>query len=144
MLTLTDCHMPGTVARVQLPPQTLTAQTLRETKIMSTLTRAAAYTVRIAAITAAAPVLAGAAASAAAAKLAGWELRQLASSPLSAEARRLTAEYRELAAANGAGANTPARQQGDAGDGRDRHHPDRPPARSGQARAQLAALNSSR
>ena len=65
-------------------------------------------TVRIAAVTAAAPVLAGAAASAATAKLVGWEVRQLASSPLSAEARRLKAEYRELAAANGAGANTPA------------------------------------
>ena len=111
---------------------------------MSTLTRATVYTVRIAAITAAAPVLAGAAASAAAAKLAGWELRQLAGSPLSAEARRLRAEYRELAAANGAAATTPARQHGHAGDGRDRHHPDRPPARSGQARAQLAAVNSSR
>ena len=111
---------------------------------MSTLTRAAVYTVRIAAITAATPVLAGAAASSATAKLAGWELRQLASSPLSAEARRLTAEYRELAADDGAGATTPARQQGHAGDGRDRHRPDRTPARSGQARAQLAALNSSR
>ena len=66
---------------------------------MSTLTRAAVYTVRIAAATAAAPVLAGAAASAATAKLVGWELRQLASSPLSAEARRLKAEYRDLAAA---------------------------------------------
>jgi len=77
---------------------------------MSTLMRAAAYTVRIAAVTAAAPVLAGAAASAATAKLAGWELRQLISSPPSAEARRLKAEYRELAAANGGGANTPARQ----------------------------------
>jgi len=54
---------------------------------MSTLTRAAAYTARIAAVTAAAPVLAGAAASAATAKLA--ELQQLASSPLSAEAMRL-------------------------------------------------------
>jgi hypothetical protein len=96
---------------------------LQETKIMSTPTRAAAYTVQIAAMTAAAPVLAGAAASAAAAKLAGWELRQLASSPLSAEARRLTAEFRELAAANGAGANTPARQQG-----RARHRPNRPRA----------------
>ncbi len=116
---------------------------------MSTLTRAAAYTVRIAAVTAAAPVLAGAAASAAAAsaataKLADWELRQLASSPLSAEAWRLRAEYRERAAASGAGANTPARQQGHTGDGRDRHRPDRPPARSGQARAQLAAVDSSR
>jgi len=85
---------------------------------MSTPTRAAVYTVRIAAIAAAAPVLAGAAASAATAKLAGWEARQLASSPLSAEARRLKAEYRELAAANGAGAHTPARQQG-----RERHRP---------------------
>ena len=90
---------------------------------MSTLTRAAAYTARIAALTAAAPVLAGAAASAATAKLAGWEARQLASSPLSAEARRLKAEYRELAAANGAGANTPARQQGHPGNGRDKHRP---------------------
>ena len=82
---------------------------------MSTLTRATAYTVRIAAITAATPVLAGAATASATAKLAGWELRQLASSPLSAQARRLTAEYRELAAANDAGATTPARQQGHAG-----------------------------
>jgi len=109
---------------------------------MSTLTRAAAYTVRITAVTAAAPVLAGAAASAATAKLAGWELRQLASSPLSAEARRLKAEFRELATANGA--TTPGRQQGHAGDGRDRHRADRTPARSSQARAQLAAVNSSR
>ena len=79
---------------------------------MSTVTRAAVYGVRIAAVAAAAPVLAGAAASAAAAKLAGWEVRQLASSPLSAEAGGLTAEFRELAAANGAGARTPARQRG--------------------------------
>ena len=85
---------------------------------MSTLTRSAVYTVRIAAKTAAAPVLAGAAASAATVKLAVWELQQLASSPLSAEAMRLRAKYRELAAANGAGATTPARQQGHAGDGR--------------------------
>jgi hypothetical protein len=111
---------------------------------MSTLTRATAYTVRIAALTAATPVLAGAAAAATTAKLAGWELRQLASSPLSAEARRLRAEYRELAATNGAGATVPARQQGHAGDGRDRHRPDNRPARAGQARAQLAVLNSSR
>ena len=103
---------------------------------MSTPTRAAAYTVRIAAVTAAAPVLAGAAASAATAKLAGWELRQLASSPLSAEARRLKAEFRELAA-DGAAAN------GD-GDGRDRHRPNRAPARSGKARAELAAVSSAR
>ena len=88
---------------------------------MSTLTRATAYTVRIAALTAAAPVLAGAGASAATAKLAGWELRQFASSPLSAEAGRLKAEFRELAAANGA--NTPARRQGHAGNGRDKHCP---------------------
>ena len=112
---------------------------------MSTLTRAAAYTVRIAAVTAAAPVLAGAAASAATAKLAGWELQQLASSPLSAEAMRLKAKYRELAAANGAAAaTTPARQQGNAADGRDRHRPNRAPARSGKARAELAASNSAR
>ena len=114
---------------------------------MSTLTRAAAYTVRIAAVTAAAPVLAGAAASAATAKLAGWELRQLASSPLSAEAGRLRAEFRELVAANGAAANgatTPARQRGHAGDGRDRHRPNRAPARSGKARAELAAVSSAR
>ena len=111
---------------------------------MSTLRRAAAYTARIAALTTAAPVLAGAAASAATAKLAGWELRQLTSSPLSAEARRLKADFRELAAVNGAGATTPGRQQGHAGDGRDRHRPDRTPARSGQARAQLTAANSSR
>ena len=136
--------MPGTVARGQLPPQTLTAQTLREKKIMTTLTRAAVYTVRIAAMTAAAPVLAGAAAASATAKLTGWELRQLASSPLSAEARRLKAEYRELAAANGAGATTPARQPWHAGEGRDRHRPPSTPAGSGQAAAQLAVLNSSR
>jgi hypothetical protein len=82
---------------------------------MSTLTRAAVYTVRIAAVTAATPVLAGAAAASATAKLAGWELRQLTSSPLSAQARRLTAEYREPTAASGADATTPARRQGHAG-----------------------------
>jgi hypothetical protein len=107
---------------------------------MSTLTRATAYTVRIAAVTAATPVLAGAAASSATAKLAGWELRQLASSPLSVQAWRLRAEYRELAAANGAGATTPARPQRHAVNGRDTSTH----ARSGQARAQLTALNSSR
>ena len=111
---------------------------------MSTLTRAAAYTARIAALTAAAPVLAGAAASAATAELAGWELRQLASSPLSAEARRLRAGFRELAAANGGGAHTPARPRGHAGGGRDRHRPARMPARSGQAGAELAAVKSAR
>ena len=110
----------------------------------TTLTRAIASTVRIAALTAATPVLAGAAASSATAKLAGWELRQLASSPLSAQARRLRAEYRALAAANGAGATTPARRQEHAGDGRGRHHPNRTPARSGQAGAPLTAINSSR
>jgi hypothetical protein len=88
---------------------------------MSTLTRAAVYTVRIAAVTAATPVLAGAAAASATAKLAGWELRQLAAIR-PGQARRLTAEYRELAAANGAGATTPARQQGHAG-GRPRQAP---------------------
>ena len=111
---------------------------------MSTLTRAAAYTARIAALTAAAPVLAGAAASAVTAELAGWELRQLASSPLSAEARRLRAEFRELAAASGAAATTPVRQRGHAGDGRDRHRPARTRARSGKARAELAAVISAR
>jgi hypothetical protein len=111
---------------------------------MSTLARATAYTVRIAATTAATPVLAGAAAGAATAKLADWEPRQLTSSPLSARARRLRAEYRELAAAHGAGATTPARQQEHVGDGRDRHRPNGTRARSGQARARLAAPNSSR
>ena len=74
---------------------------------MSTVSRAATYTVRIAAVTAAIPVLAGAAAAAATAELVGWEVRQFASSPLSAEARRLKAEYRELVAAIDASANTP-------------------------------------
>ena len=106
---------------------------------MSTLTRAAAYAVRIAAVTATTPLLAGAAASAGTAKLARWELRQLASSPPSAKARRLRAEYRELAAANDGGAKAPAQQQG-----RERHRPDGTPVRSGQARAQLAALKPSR
>ncbi len=93
---------------------------------MSTLTRAAACTVRIAAVTATTPLLAGAAASAATAKLARWELRQLASSPLSAKARRRRAEYRELAAANDGGAKAPAQQQR-----RERHRPDGTPVRSG-------------
>ncbi len=75
---------------------------------MSTLTRAAVYTVRIATVTAAAPVLAGAAAASVTAELVGWELRQLTSSPLSAEARRLKAEIQELADANGAGEKHPA------------------------------------
>jgi hypothetical protein len=56
---------------------------------MSTLTRATVYTVRITAGTVATPLLVGAAASAVTAKLVGWELRQLANSPLSAEAKRL-------------------------------------------------------
>jgi len=111
---------------------------------MSTLTRATAYTVRIAAITAATPMLAGAAVGAATAKLAGWELRQLASSPLSAEARRLRAEYLvELAAAT-----APAHHASAAAGARRRRliqpPPDSTRARSGQARAQLAAPNSSR
>ena len=62
---------------------------------MSTVTRSAVYTVRIATLTAATPVLVGAAASSVTAGLVGWELRQLASSPLSAEARRLRAECRD-------------------------------------------------
>ena len=99
---------------------------------MSTVTRAAAYTVRIATATAAAPVLVGTAASSVTAELVGWELRQLTSSPLSAEARRLRAEYRELAATGG-GAKTPAAAQRDSA-----------PARSGKAYAQPVALNSSR
>ena len=131
--------MPGTVAG-----ELFTAQTLREKEIIITFTRAAVYTARIAAVTAAAPVLAGAAASAATAKLAGWELQQLASSPLSAGAMRLRAKYRELAAANGAAATTSARPQGHAGDGRARHRPARTLVRSGQARAELAAVNSAR
>ena len=91
---------------------------------MSPLTRATACTVRITAVAAATPLLVGAAASAATAKLVGWELRQLANSPLSAEARRLwelrqlassplsaetrrlKAELRTLAAASRADANT--------------------------------------
>ena len=100
---------------------------------MSTVTRAAVYTVRIATITAAAPVLIGAAASSATADLVGWELRQFASSPLSAEARRLRAEYRELAGTSGGQASTPAAAQRAS-----------TPARPDKARAQLAALNSSR
>ena len=104
---------------------------------MSTLTRAAVHTTRIAAVTAAAPVLAGAAAATATAKLAGWELQQLARSPLSVEAMRLRARYRELAAANGAAADTPARQLGRA------RHPHGTDAHSSKARAQLAAVNSS-
>jgi hypothetical protein len=75
---------------------------------MSTVTRAAVYSARIATLTAATPLLVGAAASSATAELVGWELRQLASSPLSAEARRLRTEYRELAATSGGRANTPA------------------------------------
>ena len=97
---------------------------------MSTLTHATAYTVRIAAVTAAAPVLIGAAASSATAELVGWELRQLASSPLSAEARRLRAEYRELAATSNDGAKTPATAQRDSA-----------PARSDMARTRLVAVN---
>ena len=105
---------------------------------MSALTRATVYTVRITAVAAATPLLVGAAASAATAKLVGWELRQLAnsplsaearrlwelrqlaSSPLSAEARRLKAELRALAAANRADADTLGGQQEHAGNGRDR------------------------
>ena len=107
---------------------------------MSTLTRATVYTVRITAATATTPLLVGAAASAATAKLVGWELRQLAdsplsaearrfwelrqlaSSPLSAEARRLKAELSALAAANGADAGALGRQQEHAGNDLDRRH----------------------
>jgi hypothetical protein len=100
---------------------------------MNTVTRAAVYTARIATATAATPVRVGAAASSATAELVGWELRQLASSPLSAEARRLRAEYRELAAAGGGGADKPAAAPRTG-----------TPARSDKPRAQLAAMNSSR
>ncbi len=110
---------------------------------MSTVTRAAVYTARIAAVTAAAPVLVGAAGTAATAELVGWELRQLAGSPLSPEARRLKAEYRERGAARDSGAYTPG-QQGHARDGRGKHDPGSTTSRSGKARAQLAALNSAR
>jgi hypothetical protein len=85
---------------------------------MSTLTRATAYAVRVAAVTAATPLLAGAAASAATAKLVGWELRQLGSSPLSAEARRLRAELHAVAAVGRADAGD---QQEHPGNGQDRH-----------------------
>ena len=104
---------------------------------MSALTRATVYTVRMTAVTAATPLLVGAAASAATAKLVGWELRQLANSPLSAEARRfwelrqpanspLSAEARRLKAELGAlaanrdDADTLGGQQEHAGNGRDR------------------------
>jgi len=87
---------------------------------MSTLTQATVSTVRISAVAAATPLLVGAAASAATAKLVGWELRQLANSPLSAEARQLKAEFHALAAASRADANTPWEQQEHAGNGRDR------------------------
>ena len=96
---------------------------------MSTLTRTAVYTVRIAVVT---PVLVGAAAASATAELVGWELRQLTSSPLSAEARHLRAEYRELAATGGGAKRSAAAQR------------DGTPARSGKAYAQPVALNSSR
>ena len=111
---------------------------------MSTLTRAAAYAVRIAAVTAATPVLAGAAAASVTAKLAGWELRQLASSPLSAEARRLSAE-----SASWPPPTAPAqtRQRGSRGMPGTAARGTVPIARSlhsGKARAQLAALTSPR
>jgi len=80
---------------------------------MSTVRHFAVYTARIATLTAATPVMVGAAASSATADLVGWELRQLASSPLSGEARRLRAEYRGLAATSGGGASTPAAAQRD-------------------------------
>ena len=104
---------------------------------MSALKRATVYAVRMTAVAAATPLLAGAAASAATAKLVGWELRQLANSPLSAEAKRfwelrqpanspLSAEARRLKAelsalaANRADANTSGGQQEHARNGRDR------------------------
>ena len=137
MLTLTDCHLPGTVAG-ELPPRPCGRKNHEHPHVCRRLYR---------------PDRRGNRRSPRAGRRGrfsrdrearGWELRQLASSPLSAEAGRLKADFRELAAANGAGATTPGREQGHAGDGRGRHRPDRTPARSGRARAQLAAVNSSR
>ncbi|HTP15493.1 MAG TPA: hypothetical protein VMK13_06610 [Streptosporangiaceae bacterium] len=53
---------------------------------------------RIAAITARTPVLISAAATAATANVISWELRRVARSPLTPEARRLDRHFRELAA----------------------------------------------
>ncbi len=81
---------------------------------MSTVTRAAAHTVQVAVATAQVQILATVTATAETTKLTAnlvsWELRQLASSPLSAGARRLEAEYRELIAARGNGSTPPETQ----------------------------------
>jgi hypothetical protein len=107
---------------------------------MSTLTRAAAYAVRIAAVTAATPVLAGAAAASVTAKLAGWELRQLASSPLSAGARRVRAESASWPPPTARRRHA----RGVPGTAARGTVPIARSSRSGKARAQLAAVNSSR
>jgi hypothetical protein len=110
---------------------------------MSTVTRAAAYTVQVAVATAQVPVLATVAATAETTKLTAnlvsWEIRQLASSPLSAGARRLEAEYRELTAARDNGSKTPGRPQRHAGGGRERHSTGSAPSRPGEASTQSAA-----
>ena len=84
---------------------------------MSTLKRSHRIYRPDSAQTAATPLLAGAAASSATAKLVGWELRQFARSPLSAEARHLRSELHALAAAS---ANTLEGQEEHAGNGWDR------------------------
>src|SRR5512142_3177589 len=128
---------------------------------MSMLTRTTAYTVRIAATTAATPVLAGAAAASASAKLARCELWQLGRSPLSVQVMQLKAGYRQLAAANGDRRNHANGDRRNHANGDRRNHgsaaagtrwgtaaagiaPITRPAHSGQARARLAALNPSR
>ena len=139
MLTLTDGHLPGTVAGELLPPRPCGRDNHEHhPHVCRRLYRPDRRPDRRS-------------------PRAGWrgrfsrdreagrrELQQLASSPLSAGAMRLRAKYRKLAAANGAAATTPARQQGNAGDGRDRHRPARTLVRSGQARAEPAAVNSAR
>ncbi len=63
---------------------------------MNIAKRLAVHTIRIAAITAELAVMVSAVGTAATARLIGWELRQLASSPLSADVRRPDAGSREL------------------------------------------------
>lgn len=110
---------------------------------MNTVTRAAAYSVQMAVATAQTPVVTTIAATGAitqlTAKLVSWEFRQLARSPLSAEARRLKAEYGELIAARDNGSKTPRPQQRHAGNGRARHSPGNAPSRSGKSSARSAA-----
>ena len=109
---------------------------------MSTLTGTTAYPVRIAALTAATPMLAGAAAAATTAKLAAGNC---GSSP----AHRCPPRPGGLEPNTASWpppmtpANHASRQQDKLGTAA-RAQPDSAPARSGQARAQLAALSSSR